>query len=86
MSILSFTLQVVIGVFLLYYFLGVSALIGATVIILLAPVQYLLATQLSHAQKSTFVSASRLGVDHSQGLIASESKMYSTYSICAKNW
>ena len=53
---ISSPLQVVIGVFLLYYLLGVSALIGATVIMLLAPVQYLLATQLSRAQKSTFVS------------------------------
>ncbi|XP_031425167.1 ATP-binding cassette sub-family C member 8-like [Clupea harengus] len=53
-NLCAMPVQVVIGVFLLYYLLGVSALIGATVIMLLAPVQYLLATQLSRAQKSTF--------------------------------
>lgn len=44
------------GVILLYYLLGISALIGATVITLLAPVQYFVATKLSDAQKSTLVS------------------------------
>lgn len=44
------------GVILLYYILGVSALIGAAVIILLAPVQYFVATKLSQAQRSTLVS------------------------------
>ncbi|KAL2088520.1 hypothetical protein ACEWY4_015419 [Coilia grayii] len=53
-NLCAMPVQVVIGVFLLYYFLGLSALIGATVIMLLAPVQYLLATQLSRAQKTTF--------------------------------
>uniref|UniRef100_A0AAR2JXU4 ATP-binding cassette, sub-family C (CFTR/MRP), member 8 n=1 Tax=Pygocentrus nattereri TaxID=42514 RepID=A0AAR2JXU4_PYGNA len=45
--------QIIVGVILLYYLLGISALIGATVIALLAPVQYFLATKLSQAQKST---------------------------------
>ncbi|XP_061077612.1 ATP-binding cassette sub-family C member 8 isoform X3 [Conger conger] len=45
--------QIVIGVFLLYYLLGISALIGAAVIAVLAPVQYFVATKLSQAQKST---------------------------------
>ncbi|KAI1903969.1 hypothetical protein AGOR_G00000870 [Albula goreensis] len=45
--------QIVIGVILLYYLLGISALIGATVIAVLAPVQYFVATKLSQAQKST---------------------------------
>lgn len=43
------------GVILLYYLLGISALIGATVIAVLAPVQYFVATKLSHTQKSTLV-------------------------------
>uniref|UniRef100_A0A6Q2ZCT9 ATP-binding cassette, sub-family C (CFTR/MRP), member 8 n=1 Tax=Esox lucius TaxID=8010 RepID=A0A6Q2ZCT9_ESOLU len=45
--------QIIVGVILLYYLLGISALIGATVIALLAPVQYFVATKLSQAQKST---------------------------------
>ncbi|XP_021323604.1 ATP-binding cassette sub-family C member 8 isoform X6 [Danio rerio] len=45
--------QIVIGVLLLYYLLGASALIGATVITVLAPLQYFVATRLSRAQKST---------------------------------
>lgn len=49
------------GVILLYYILGVSALIGAAVIILLAPVQYFVATKLSQAQRSTLVSVLRCG-------------------------
>lgn len=44
------------GVILLYYLLGVSALIGASVIAVLAPVQYFVATKLSHTQKTTLVS------------------------------
>lgn len=48
--------QIIVGVILLYYILGVSALIGAAVIILLAPVQYFVATKLSQAQRSTLVS------------------------------
>lgn len=46
-------IQIVMGVILLYYLLGYSALIGATVIVLLAPVQYLIATKLADTQKST---------------------------------
>ncbi|XP_037616314.1 ATP-binding cassette sub-family C member 9 isoform X2 [Sebastes umbrosus] len=45
--------QIVMGVILLYYLLGYSALVGATVIVLLAPVQYLIATKLADTQKST---------------------------------
>ncbi|XP_053742001.1 ATP-binding cassette sub-family C member 8 isoform X1 [Synchiropus splendidus] len=45
--------QIIVGVILLYYLLGVSALIGATVIAVLAPVQYFVATKLSQTQKST---------------------------------
>lgn len=48
--------QIIVGIILLYYLLGISALIGATVITLLAPVQYFVATKLSDAQKSTLVS------------------------------
>lgn len=49
--------QIILGVILLYYLLGISALIGATVIAVLAPVQYFVATKLSQTQKSTLVSA-----------------------------
>ncbi|XP_044212635.1 ATP-binding cassette sub-family C member 8 isoform X2 [Thunnus albacares] len=45
--------QIIVGVILLYYLLGMSALIGATVIAVLAPVQYFVATKLSQTQKST---------------------------------
>ncbi|CAL8242317.1 unnamed protein product [Merluccius merluccius] len=45
--------QIVMGVILLHYLLGFSALIGASVIVLLAPVQYLIATKLADTQKST---------------------------------
>ncbi|XP_065145852.1 ATP-binding cassette sub-family C member 9 isoform X5 [Paramisgurnus dabryanus] len=45
--------QIIMGVILLYYLLGDSALIGAGVILLLAPVQYLIATKLAETQKST---------------------------------
>ncbi|XP_015278733.1 PREDICTED: ATP-binding cassette sub-family C member 8, partial [Gekko japonicus] len=45
--------QIVVGVILLYYLLGFSALIGAVVIIVLVPVQYFVATKLSQAQRST---------------------------------
>ncbi|XP_019898354.1 ATP-binding cassette sub-family C member 9 isoform X5 [Esox lucius] len=45
--------QIVMGVILLHYLLGTSALIGASVIVLLAPVQYLIATKLADTQKST---------------------------------
>ncbi|XP_047431168.1 ATP-binding cassette sub-family C member 9 isoform X5 [Mugil cephalus] len=45
--------QIVMGVILLYYLLGWSALVGASVIVLLAPVQYLIATKLADTQKST---------------------------------
>ncbi|XP_064423358.1 ATP-binding cassette sub-family C member 8 isoform X2 [Latimeria chalumnae] len=46
-------LQIIVGVILLYYLLGISALIGATVIAVLAPVQYFVATKLSQTQRST---------------------------------
>ncbi|XP_061532689.1 ATP-binding cassette sub-family C member 8 isoform X2 [Phycodurus eques] len=45
--------QIIVGVVLLYYLLGISALIGATVIAALAPIQYFVATKLSQTQKST---------------------------------
>lgn len=45
------------GVILLYYLLGWSALVGASVIVLLAPVQYLIATKLADTQKNTLVSS-----------------------------
>ncbi|KAM8907839.1 LOW QUALITY PROTEIN: ATP-binding cassette sub-family C member 9 [Spinachia spinachia] len=45
--------QIVMGVILLYYLLDVSALVGAAVIVLLAPVQYLIATKLADTQKSS---------------------------------
>uniref|UniRef100_A0A3Q1FN39 ATP-binding cassette, sub-family C (CFTR/MRP), member 9 n=1 Tax=Acanthochromis polyacanthus TaxID=80966 RepID=A0A3Q1FN39_9TELE len=45
--------QIVMGVILLYYLLGWSALVGASVIVLLAPVQYLIATKLADTQKNT---------------------------------
>lgn len=48
--------QIIVGVILLYYLLGISALIGATVIAVLAPVQYFVATKLSQTQKSTLVT------------------------------
>lgn len=44
------------GVILLYYFLGIGALFGASVIVLLAPFQYLIATKLADTQKSSLVS------------------------------
>lgn len=52
--------QIIVGVLLLYYLLGISALIGAAVIIVLAPVQYFVATKLSQAQRSTLVSVVKL--------------------------
>ncbi|MGH0183046.1 UNVERIFIED_CONTAM: hypothetical protein FKN15_028028 [Acipenser sinensis] len=45
--------QIIMGVILLHYLLGFSALIGACVIVLLAPIQYFIATKLADAQKST---------------------------------
>ncbi|KAM9327438.1 LOW QUALITY PROTEIN: ATP-binding cassette sub-family C member 9 [Pholidichthys leucotaenia] len=45
--------QIVMGVILLYYLLSWSALVGASVIVLLAPVQYLIATKLANTQKGT---------------------------------
>ncbi|KAG7275314.1 hypothetical protein CRUP_015252 [Coryphaenoides rupestris] len=45
--------QIVMGVILLHHLLGYSALIGASVIVLLAPVQYLIATKLADTQKGT---------------------------------
>ncbi|KAA0714786.1 ATP-binding cassette sub-family C member 8 [Triplophysa tibetana] len=52
-NLCAMPIQIVIGVLLLYYLLGVSALVGATVIVVLAPLQYFVATRLSRAQKST---------------------------------
>lgn len=48
--------QIIMGVILLYNLLGSSALVGAAVIVLLAPIQYFIATKLAEAQKSTLVS------------------------------
>ncbi|XP_077196333.1 ATP-binding cassette sub-family C member 9 isoform X5 [Paroedura picta] len=45
--------QIIMGVILLYHLLGKSALVGAAVIVLLAPIQYFIATKLAEAQKST---------------------------------
>ncbi|XP_039625641.1 ATP-binding cassette sub-family C member 9 isoform X1 [Polypterus senegalus] len=45
--------QIIMGVILLYYLLDYSALIGASVIVLLAPVQYFIATKLADVQKSS---------------------------------
>ncbi|XP_069084641.1 ATP-binding cassette sub-family C member 9 isoform X1 [Pleurodeles waltl] len=45
--------QITMGVILLYKLLDVSALVGAAVIVLLAPIQYFIATKLADAQKST---------------------------------
>ncbi|XP_066489436.1 ATP-binding cassette sub-family C member 9 isoform X5 [Tiliqua scincoides] len=45
--------QIIMGVILLYNLLGLSALVGAAVIVLLAPMQYFIATKLAEAQKST---------------------------------
>uniref|UniRef100_A0A5F9D9N4 ATP binding cassette subfamily C member 9 n=1 Tax=Oryctolagus cuniculus TaxID=9986 RepID=A0A5F9D9N4_RABIT len=45
--------QIIMGVILLYNLLGSSALVGAAVIVLLAPMQYFIATKLAEAQKST---------------------------------
>ncbi|XP_040885934.1 ATP-binding cassette sub-family C member 9 isoform X2 [Toxotes jaculatrix] len=45
--------QIVMGVILLYYLLGASSLVGAAVIVLLAPIQYLIATKLADTQKNT---------------------------------
>ncbi|XP_061865058.1 ATP-binding cassette sub-family C member 9 isoform X6 [Colius striatus] len=46
-------LLIIMGVILLYNLLGESALVGAAVIVLLAPIQYFIATKLAEAQKST---------------------------------
>lgn len=56
LSVLLFSSQIIMGVILLYNLLGVSALVGAAVIVLLAPIQYFIATKLAEAQKSTLVS------------------------------
>ncbi|CAN0424476.1 unnamed protein product [Lampetra fluviatilis] len=50
--------QIIVGVSLLYSLLGVSALIGAAVIALLAPLQYCIATKLARAQKLTLEHSS----------------------------
>uniref|UniRef100_A0A8D0LCT4 ATP binding cassette subfamily C member 9 n=1 Tax=Sphenodon punctatus TaxID=8508 RepID=A0A8D0LCT4_SPHPU len=46
-------IQIIMGVILLYRLLRMSALVGAAVIVLLAPIQYFIATKLAEAQKST---------------------------------
>lgn len=51
------SLQIVMGVILLHHLLGWSALVGASVIVLLAPVQYLIATKLADTQKSSLVTS-----------------------------
>lgn len=56
----SLFIQIIMGVILLYYLLGFSALIGAVVIVLLAPIQYLIATKLADTQKNTLVQSSCL--------------------------
>lgn len=61
--------QIIVGVLLLYYLLGISALIGAAVIIILAPVQYFVATKLSQAQRSTLVSVFELVHDQISFLV-----------------
>lgn len=48
------------GVILLHNLLGRSALVGAAVIVLLAPLQYLIATKLANTQKSSLVRSWRL--------------------------
>ncbi|KAM4748313.1 ATP-binding cassette sub-family C member 9 [Rhinophrynus dorsalis] len=45
--------QIIMGIILLYKLLDISALVGAAVILLLAPVQYFIATKLADVQKST---------------------------------
>ncbi|KAG8438542.1 hypothetical protein GDO86_004924 [Hymenochirus boettgeri] len=45
--------QIIMGVILLYKLLDVSALVGAAVIVLLAPIQYFIATKLAEIQKNT---------------------------------
>ncbi|XP_063786156.1 ATP-binding cassette sub-family C member 9-like [Pseudophryne corroboree] len=45
--------QIIMGVILLYKMLSSSALVGAAVILLLAPVQYFIATKLAEVQKNT---------------------------------
>ncbi|KAK2848336.1 hypothetical protein Q7C36_010018 [Tachysurus vachellii] len=52
-NLCAMPVQITIGVILLYYLLGISSLIGAAVIAVLAPMQYFVATQLSRTQKST---------------------------------
>ncbi|KAG7333001.1 hypothetical protein KOW79_003136 [Hemibagrus wyckioides] len=52
-NLCAMPVQITTGVILLYYLLGISALIGAAVIAVLAPMQYFVATQLSRTQKST---------------------------------
>jgi len=45
-----------IAIILLYYKLGVSAVIGASIFILSAPIQYYVARQMSRQQKKVMVS------------------------------
>ncbi|XP_041441704.1 ATP-binding cassette sub-family C member 9 isoform X3 [Xenopus laevis] len=46
-------IQIIMGVILLYKLVGISALVGAAVIVLLAPIQYFIATKLAEVQKNT---------------------------------
>ncbi|XP_031754293.1 ATP-binding cassette sub-family C member 9 isoform X4 [Xenopus tropicalis] len=46
-------IQIIMGVILLHKLVGVSALVGAAVIVLLAPMQYFIATKLAEVQKNT---------------------------------
>ncbi|XP_078599462.1 ATP-binding cassette sub-family C member 9-like isoform X2 [Branchiostoma floridae x Branchiostoma japonicum] len=50
--------QVVIAMVMLYYQMGYPAVIGAAIIVILCPVQYLVARQMTHMQKDT--------MDHSE--------------------
>ncbi|XP_066298146.1 ATP-binding cassette sub-family C member 9-like isoform X2 [Branchiostoma lanceolatum] len=50
--------QVVIAMVMLYYQMGYPAVIGASIIVILCPVQYLVARQMTHMQKDT--------MDHSE--------------------
>ncbi|XP_053575092.1 ATP-binding cassette sub-family C member 9 isoform X2 [Bombina bombina] len=45
--------QIIMGVILLFHLLEYSALVGAAVIVLLAPIQYFIATKLAEVQKNT---------------------------------
>ncbi len=50
-----FLLQIFLLLYLMYYQLGYSAIIGAAAIYILAPIQYYVSTQLSKLQKQELV-------------------------------